>query len=85
MDSLRKYLLVFAALIAVTVLNGICGVVISHMDKPVWDHHRLVTGLALSVADTAVFIVTRQPYAGIICLTILVIKGMLIGKRKSMS
>ncbi len=76
---------VFAALIAVTVLNGICGVVISHLDKPVWDHHRLVTGLALSVADTAVFIVTRQPYAGIICLTILVIKGMLIGKRKSMS
>lgn len=76
---------VFVALIAVTVLNGICGVVISHLEKPVWDHHRLVTGLALSVADTAVFIVTRQPYAGIICLTILVIKGMLIGKRKSMS
>jgi Acetyltransferases, including N-acetylases of ribosomal proteins len=25
--------------------------------------------------------VTRQPYAGIICLTILVIKGIMIGKR----
>ena len=73
---------VFAAVIAVTVLNGICGVVISHLDKPVWNQHRLVTGLALSVIGTAVFIVTRQPYAGILCLTILVIKGWLIGKRK---
>lgn len=73
---------VFAAVIALTVLNGICGVVISYLDKPLWNHHRLVTGLALSVADTAFFIVTRQPYAGIVCLTILVIKGMLIGKSK---
>ena len=74
---------VFAALLILTVLNGICGVVISHLDKPVWDRHRLVTGLALSVVGTAVFIVTRQPYAGIVCLTILVIKGMLIGKRRA--
>ena len=73
---------VFTAVIIVTVLNGVCGVVISHFDKPVWNHHRLVTGLALSVMGTAVFIVTRQPYAGIICLTILVIKGILIGKRR---
>ena len=74
----------FAAVIAVTVLNGICGVVISHLDRPVWDRHRLVTGLALSVTGTAVFIMTRQPYAGILCLTILVIKGLLIAKRKDL-
>ena len=77
--------IVFAALIALTVLNGICGVVISQWDKPVWNHHRLVTGLALSVTGTAVFILTRQPYAGIVCLTILVIKGILIAKRRSLS
>jgi transcriptional regulator with XRE-family HTH domain len=76
---------VFAVVIAVTVLNGICGIMISHLDKPVWDHHRLVTGMALSVIGTAVFIVTRQPYAGIICLVILVVKGWLIVKRKSLS
>lgn len=75
---------VFAAVIAVTALNGICGVVICRFDKPVWNHHRLVTGLALSVIGTAVFIVTRQPYAGIICLTILVVKGMLIWKRRAL-
>ena len=72
---------VFAVVIAVTVLNGVCGIIISHLDKPVWDHHRLVTGLALSVIGTAVFIVTRQPYAGIVCLTILVIKGLLFGRK----
>ena len=74
----------FAVLITLTVLNGICGVIISRFEKPVWNHHRLVTGLALSVAATAVFIVTRQPYAGITCLTILVMKGILIGKRKDL-
>ena len=31
---------VFAALIGVAVLNGICGVIICCFDKPVWNHHR---------------------------------------------
>ena len=75
---------VFAVLIGITVLNGICGVVISHFDKSVWNRHRLVTGMVLSVACAAVFILTRQPYAGIICLAILVVKGLLIGKGKSL-
>ncbi len=100
--------IVFAALIGVAVLNGICGVIISHYEgilsdssdaskpagslrplaegrfgKPVWNRHRLVTGMVLSVACAAVFILTRQPYAGIVCLAILVVKGLLIGKGKS--
>ena len=75
---------VFATVIGVTVLNGICGVIISHLDKPVWNRHRLVTGMALSVTGAAVFILTRQPYAGIICLAMLVVKGLLIGKRKEL-
>ena len=75
---------VFAAVIGVTVLNGICGVIISHLDKPIWNRHRLVTGMALSVTGAAVFILTRQPYAGIICLAMLVVKGLLIGKRKEL-
>ena len=75
---------VFTALIGITVLNGICGVIISYFDKPVWNRHRLVTGMVLLVACAAVFILTRQPYAGIICLAILVVKGLLIGKGKSL-
>ena len=76
--------IVFTVLIGVAVLNGICGVVISHFEKPVWNRHRLVTGMVLSVAGAAVFIMTRQPYAGIICLAILVVKGLLLGKGKSL-
>ena len=72
--------IVFGVLIGITVLNGICGVIISRFDKPVWDHHRLVTGIVLSIAGAAVFILTRQPYAGIIYLIILVVKGLLIGR-----
>ena len=73
----------FAFLIGGTVLNGICGVIISHIDRPVWNRHRFVTGIVLSIAGTAVFILTRQPYAGIIYLIILVVKGLLIGKGES--
>ena len=72
---------VFAVVIGITGLNGLCGVIISRFDKPVWDRHRLVTGMALSVIGSAIFILTRQPYAGIICLTFMVVKGWLIRKR----
>ena len=76
--------IVFTVLVSITILNGICGVIICHFEKPVWNRHRLVTGMVLSVACAAVFILTRQPYAGIICLAILVVKGLLIGKGKSL-
>ena len=73
---------VFAVVIGVTVLNGICGIIISRLNQPIWNRHRLVTGMVLSVIGAAVFILTRQPYAGIICLAMLVVKGLLIGNRK---
>ena len=75
---------VFAVLVGMTVLNGICGAVISRFDKPVASRHRLVTGMILSVAGAAIFVLTRQAYAGIICLAILIVKGLLIGKGKSL-
>lgn len=77
--------IVFAAVIGITAVNGICGVIISHFDQPVWDRHRLVTGMVLSIVCAAAFILTRQPYAGIICLAILVVKGLLIWKRGGMA
>ena len=69
---------VFMIMIGVMVLNGICGMILSRFDKPVWNKHRLVTGMALSIIGAVVFIVTRQPYAGIICFALLVIKGGLL-------
>ena len=84
-SGLSKWIkIVFAALIGVAVLNGICGVIISRFDKPVWNRHRLVTGMVLSIACAAVFILTRQPYAGIICLAVLVVKGSLTAGGKGL-
>ena len=71
---------VFAAVITLSVLNGICCVIISHLDHPIWDRHRLATGMLLSIVSSAIFVLTRQPYAGITSLAVLVVKGWLIGK-----
>ena len=56
----------FLVLVIITVLNGICGAIISGTDKPVWSRHRIITGTVLMVLCSAVFILTRQPSAGII-------------------
>lgn len=71
---------VFSVLIGISILNGICGVIIVSFNKPVWNRHRLVTGVVLSIVSVTVFIVTRQPYAGIVCFMFLVMKGFLITK-----
>jgi transcriptional regulator with XRE-family HTH domain len=71
---------VFATVITLTVLNGICSVIISHLYHPIWDRHRLATGMVLSIVSSAIFVLTRQPYAGITSLAVLVVKGWLIGK-----
>ena len=76
--------IVFAVIIGVTILNGICGVIIANLDKPVWNRHRLVTGIILSILAVTVFIVARQPYAGIVSFSFLVIKGFLITKAKQL-
>ena len=74
--------IVFVVIIGVTILNGICGVIIANLDKPVWNRHRLVTGIILSIVAVTVFIVARQPYAGIVSFSFLVIKGFLTAKVK---
>ena len=73
---------VFIVTAALAVLNGFCTVVISNFGRPVWDKHRLVTGMILSILGTTVFILARQPYAGVFCLCLLVIKGFLVMKRR---
>ena len=73
---------VFIVMIATAILNGICGVIIANFNKPVWNKHRLITGVVLSILTVIVFIATKQPYAGIVCFAFLVIKGFLIIKVK---
>lgn len=70
----------FAAVIGLSVLNGVCGVILSRFDDPVRNRHRLITGFALSVTGTVLFLLTRQPYAGILCFALLVIKGFLMSR-----
>lgn len=73
----------YAVIIGLTVLNGICGIIISRFDKPLWSKHRLITGIALSVIACLLFIITRQPYAGIFCFAILIIKSWMLFRRKA--
>ena len=73
---------IFVVIIATAILNGICGVIIANFNKPVWNKHRLITGVVLSILSVIVFIATKQPYAGIVCFALLVIKGFLIIKVK---
>ena len=73
---------VFVMIIGITIMNGICGAIIAGFNKPVRNRHRLVTGVVLSILSVTVFIVTRQPYAGIVCFALLVTKGFLIAKVK---
>ena len=60
--------IVFLTVIGLSALNGLCGLILIHFDRPVWNKHRLVTGIALSILAVAVFIAARQPYAGIMKL-----------------
>lgn len=73
---------VFIVITGITILNGICGAIIVNFNKPLWNRHRLITGVVLSILSVTVFIVTRQPYAGIVCFAFLVMKGFLIAKVK---
>ena len=66
--------IVFFAIIGLTALNGLCGLILIRLDRPLWNRHRLYTGMALSVLGVAVFIAARQPYAGLLCFALLVIK-----------
>lgn len=41
--------IIFIVIISITILNGSCGVIIAHFNKPVWARNRLVTGIGLSI------------------------------------
>ena len=74
--------IVFFAVTGLTVLNGFCGMIISQLEKPGWNRHRLITGIVLSAAGTALFMITRQPYAGMLYLVLLIVKGILVIKAR---
>ena len=70
--------MVFIAVISLTTVNGILTTVMSHFGKPVWNRRRLMAGAVLTILGAALFVITRQPYAGIVFFAVLVAKGVLI-------
>ena len=73
---------VFVIVLCAIVFHGICAVIVSRLDKPNWSRYGIMAGMVLSIVSSAVFVLTRQPYPGIICFAALVIKGFLILKAK---
>lgn len=72
---------VFAAVVAATIICGLCEVFVSYYDKSYRRRALLTIGIALSVACVAAFIVARQPYAGIFSFALLVAKSLLLIRR----
>ena len=72
--------IVFLLTIGITALNGLCGLILLRFDRPLWNRHRLGTGMAMSVIGVAVFIAARQPYAGLFYFALLIIKTVGIMK-----
>lgn len=72
----------FIFAIGMTVLNGVAGMIVARLDRPVWNRHRIATGVALSVVSVAVLIAARQPYAGLVGFAFLVVKGLLLLRAK---
>ena len=70
--------IMYAVIVGSTVLNGICAVIVSRFNKPVRSKQLLISGAVLSVLAVFLFIITRQPYAGIICFAIFIIKAYLL-------
>ena len=72
----------FAALVCAIVLEGAACLVAAKLDRQTWAKRLLVVGMVLSVVAVMVFIVSRQPYAGIICFALLTIKAFLVSQGK---
>lgn len=83
LTNISKWLKVsFVIVVSITVLNGFSAIIISNFDKPVWSRHRLASGVILLIIGNSLFVLARQPYAGVLYLSILIIKGFLLVKSK---
>ncbi len=71
---------VFAACVGATVLCGFCELAASRIDGR-WGKAALAVGVALSAVSVAVFILARQPYAGITCFALFATKAVLLWRR----
>lgn len=66
----------FTIVICITILLGIAGFIACNLEKKALSRRLIVVSIALSILGAALFIITRQPYAGIILLGMLIVKGL---------
>lgn len=69
--------IIFIGVISLTAINGICGIVLHSLDKPLWSRCVLRIGMVMTLLGTMTFIASRQPYAAMLFLIVLVVKGWL--------
>lgn len=72
----------FALVVGATTVSGTCGVIVAKLDKPTWNNRQLAVGMVLTTLGVAIFIVSRQPYAGMFYFALLAVKGYLIYRSK---
>ena len=79
LNGINPYVrIAFIAMTVIVILNGIAGVIIANFNNEIWNRHRIVTGVILSILTVIVFMAARQPYAGIVCFSFLTVKGFLM-------
>ena len=72
----------FIVVICLSIVNGICGFIISFFDKPTWNKHCFYAGLGLSIIGSVIFIVSKQPYIAIFYLLLLLVKVFFFAAQK---
>ena len=73
--------MVFAFTVGLTAGNGLCTVITKGINRSISNRYHLYAGMVLSLAGTFIFILTRQPYAGLFYLLTLVTKGFFLLKK----
>ena len=68
----------FIGIIGLTILNGLIGMLVLRMDRPIFNRRLQMIGVCLSIIGVMIFLVTRQPYAGMVTFSFLVLKGILM-------
>ena len=71
----------YLVLILLTALLGIGTLALREWEHPLWQKHRSGASMALGVLGTALFSLSRQPYAAVFFLVFLSIKGILLLKK----
>ena len=72
----------FISVIGLTVINGLVCMLLLRFDEPDRSRYAVMTGMALSIIGSMVFMAARQPYAGAVYFLLFLIKIYLSVKEK---